>query len=117
LIPLVFGEAYRPAVAIIAIHVWGGVFVAMRAVLSKWIITEGLTAISLQTHAAGATLNVLANLALIPLYGGVGAAIATVISYAGASVLPLLFLRRARPILVMMLTAWTAPMRLLRLRK
>lgn len=111
LVPFVFGEAYRPAVAIIAIHVWGGVFVAMRAVLSKWIVTEGFSTISLQTHGTGAVLNVLANLVLIPAYGPIGAAVATVISYAGASVIPLVFVKRARPILVMMLTAWTAPLR------
>jgi Na+-driven multidrug efflux pump len=57
----------------------------MRALLSKWLIIEHLLKYSLVTQASGAILNVLLNFLLIPAYHGVGAAFATLISYAAAS--------------------------------
>jgi O-antigen/teichoic acid export membrane protein len=112
-VPLVFGERFVGAVPMLIVHVWGGVFVSMRAVLSKWIVTEGITMVSLVTHGVGAAINVGANLVLIPAYGGMGAAIATVISYATSSYLALFLWRATWPAARMMTAAWIAPVRLL----
>lgn len=110
-VPTLFGERYLPSVPMLVIHVWGGSFVAMRAVLSKWIVTEGFTTVSLVTHGLGAAANVAANLLLIPAYGGVGAAVATVFSYAVSSYLALFVWRRTWPVAWMMTKALTAPVR------
>jgi PST family polysaccharide transporter len=91
LVTMLYGEVYREAGGILAIHIWASLFIFMRAALSKWLIAEGLFIFSLVTHGLGAITNVLINLMLIPLYGGTGAAIATVISYAAASYLALFF--------------------------
>lgn len=80
-----FGPAYAATGPILAIHVWAGPFIFLGAVLSRWLIVEDRLRFSLVRHAAGAAVNVALNLVLIPPLGGVGAAIATLVSYATAS--------------------------------
>lgn len=84
-ITMLYGNAYQEAGIILSIHIWASVFIFMRAALSKWLIAEDLFIFSLVTHGLGAIVNALLNLFLIPNFGGIGAAIATLISYATAS--------------------------------
>jgi O-antigen/teichoic acid export membrane protein len=86
-IPVLFGEAYRDSALLLSIHVWAGAFVFMRALVSKWLIAEHLLKFSLISHGLGSVINITANYLLIPSFGGVGAAYATVLSYAVASYL------------------------------
>jgi O-antigen/teichoic acid export membrane protein len=97
LVPLV-GEEYRASVPIVLIHVWGGVFIAVRALASKWIIAEDMLRFSLVSQGMGAVINVILNVLLIPYWGGEGAAIATVISYLVAGYLIFYFSQRTKPI-------------------
>jgi PST family polysaccharide transporter len=113
LMATIYGESFRPAGSILAIHVWAGIFIFMRSLLSKWLIAEQLTRFSLFTHGLGAIVNIAANWALIPLYGGRGAAMATLVSYAMASWLALFMHRRTRDIGIMMVLAPLAPFRYL----
>src|SRR3546814_2306816 len=76
-IPLLYGPEYQPAALMLMIHIWASIFVFMRAVLSKWLIAEELYIFSLVTHGSAAIVNVAINIALIPKFGGVGAAVAT----------------------------------------
>jgi PST family polysaccharide transporter len=108
-----YGEDYVASANILSIHIWAGLFVFMRAALSKWLIAENLMAFSLVTHGAGAIINVLANFVLIPIYAGDGAAIATLISYATASWLSLFIYPKTRFIGTMMFKAIFAPYRVL----
>jgi len=85
LITLIYGESYRASAAILSIHIFASVFIFQRAVLSKWLIIEKLYKYSLVSNVAGAVINVLLNLVLIPKYHGIGAAWATLISYMVAS--------------------------------
>jgi len=84
-IGLLFGAEYADAGPILALHIWAGPFVFLGAVLSRWLIAEDLLKFSLARHGAGAAVNIGINLITIPLLGGLGAAIATLISYAVAS--------------------------------
>ncbi|MBT0587612.1 flippase [Alteromonas oceanisediminis] len=84
LVNLLFGPAFNGSALVLQLHVWAGVFIFVRALASKWLIAEHLLQFSLLSHGVGAVINVLLNLVLIPLYGGVGAAIATLVSYAVA---------------------------------
>ena len=59
----------------------GGWFIGMRALVSKWMLAEQLLVFSLVSHGLGAVVNVALNWVMIPWWGGMGAAIATVISY------------------------------------
>ena len=111
LIGFLFGAAYAAAAPILKLHIWAGVFVFMRAVLSRWLLAEDMLKFSLLTHAIGALLNVALNLLLIPRYGGSGAAMATIASYAAAGWGALYLAARTRPIGLMMAKALLLPLR------
>jgi len=92
-----FGDAYRPAVPLLIIHVMVLVPFAQWVVLERWALAEKLDALIMYFLVAGAILNVLLNLILIKRYGAIGAAVATILSQTAITyVAPLLF-RRSRP--------------------
>lgn len=80
LIKYTYGIDYIQSAQILNIHIWGSIFVFVRAQLSKWILAEELYIFSILTQGAGALVNVILNSILIPEYGALGAAWATVIS-------------------------------------
>jgi PST family polysaccharide transporter len=84
LVVLVFGREYAPAGLILSIHIWSAIFGFLGYVKEIWIATEELTGYAFIASLVGAAINIGLNLWLIPLYQGLGAAIATVISYAFA---------------------------------
>jgi PST family polysaccharide transporter len=85
IITILFGKSYEASAYILAIHIWASLFVFMGVGTSSWFIAEGLTQFALRRTIIGAITNVFLNIFLIPAYGGVGAAIATVISQAFAT--------------------------------
>ncbi len=87
LITELFGKGFVEAGKILAIHIWTSVFVFMGVATSPWFIAEGLTKLTFRRTVIGAGINIILNFILIPSYGGVGAAIATVVSQAFASFL------------------------------
>ena len=111
LVEWLFGPRFAASVPILQIHIWAGVFVFMRALLSRWLLAEDLLRFSLLTHLSGAAMNVALNLLLIPRYGALGAAVATVISYACAGWLALYLSPRTRPMGHMMARALLLPLR------
>lgn len=111
LVELLFGERYAASTPVLQIHVWAGVFIFMRALLSRWLMAEEMLQYSMVTHLTGAVMNVALNLVLIPRHGAVGAAVATVISYAGAGWLSLFLSARTRPMGWMMARSLLLPFR------
>ena len=107
-----FGSQYAGAAAILQIHIWGGVFIFQRAVASKWMIAENLFMFSFVSHGVGALLNIVLNLIMIPYWGALGSAVATVISYAGASYLFTFCSRRTWPMARMMTETMFLPLSL-----
>jgi O-antigen/teichoic acid export membrane protein len=85
LIVMLFGQAYQEAGQVLMIHVWASIFVFLGVASGKWFLTENLQKLALINTAVGATLNVLLNYELIPILGVIGAAYATLISYAAAA--------------------------------
>ncbi len=90
LVVWLFGSAYSDSAEIVLVHIWGAVFVFMRELFSKWLLAESFFTLSLLTQGLGAIANVGLNYFLIPIYGPLGAAYATVISYSVAGYLVLL---------------------------
>lgn len=84
---ILFGSEYSGAASILHIHIFACIFIYMRSLISKWLIAENFLVYSLVSHGAGAVVNVIVNLILIPKMGGEGAALATLISYFTASYL------------------------------
>jgi PST family polysaccharide transporter len=81
-----FGTAFKDAGPVLSIHIWASVFVFLGVASSKWFIIENLQKLTLTRTIWGAVANVAMNLVLIPKYGALGAAWATLISQAVASV-------------------------------
>ena len=111
LIALLFGAEYQNSASILTIHIWAGVFIFMRAAFSRWILIEGALMFSLITQGLGALANIGLNMLLIPRYGGEGAAMATLISYAIASYAALLVHKKTRPVFFMMTKSIFSPIR------
>ncbi len=111
-IPLLFGRAFAGASPILIIHIWSAVFVFMGALISRWTLGEELLRYHLMSQVFGASMNVGLNFMLIPHYGGTGAAIATLVSYAIASVGSLALLNTTRPMFMRCLLALTWPFRI-----
>lgn len=80
LIFLLFGESYQEAGQVLMIHVWSAVFVFLGVPFSKYLLVENLTRVDFQRTSLGAVSNVLLNVLLIPVYGIVGAAMATLLA-------------------------------------
>lgn len=98
LVLLLFGSAYGEATLILKIHVWAGVFVFLNNALWIWFIAEERQRIGNLRIVSGLALNIALNLYLIPLYGGAGAAVATLISRAFVGYLGLLLSHETRTI-------------------
>lgn len=82
IIGLIYGEAFGPAVPVLQISVWAAVFLLINVPNARLLLVDnrqgaaaGLTGISL-------TVNVVANLILIPVLGIMGAAVARVLASA-----------------------------------
>ena len=105
IISFIYGEDYHASAAILSIHIFATLFIFQRAILSKWLIAEGHYKFSLMSHGAGAISNIILNLLLIPTYGGIGAAWATLFSYMIASFLSLAFTSKTREFMLLMITA------------
>lgn len=86
LVGALYGPRYADAGPVLALHVWSALFVFLGLAQSCWTVNEGLVRLELARTVAGAASNVALNLVLIPPYGAVGAAAATVISYALSAV-------------------------------
>lgn len=80
IIHFLYTDKYQGAGDMLSIHIWSGIFVFLGSASSQYLLAEGYTMISFQRTALGAIINILLNLWLIPLYGGVGASIATLIA-------------------------------------
>ncbi|RJQ70882.1 MAG: flippase [Desulfobacteraceae bacterium] len=113
LIPFLYTDAYSSSASILIIHVWAGVFMFMRALFSKWVFLEDALIFSLISHCTGAAVNVSINFFLIPRFGGQGAAIATLISYAASSYFFLFFYSKTRPLAVKMTRSFILPFRII----
>lgn len=107
LVTLLFGEAYREAGPVLAIHVWAGIFVFVGVASGKWYVLENRQILSLQRAVLGAAVNVGLNILLIPRMGAAGAAWATLISYAVAAFFADMMSAVTRPVFRMKLrTLW-----------
>lgn len=112
IINTLYGKDYSSSIIILQIHIWAGVFIFLRAVLSKWLITEDLYKYSLISQLSGALSNFGLNLILIPSFGGIGAAVATVISYFVTSFLILAFFKDTKEIFHIFIKSFLLPIRL-----
>jgi PST family polysaccharide transporter len=104
-ISLFFGDSYRDSGPVLAVHIWAAVFVFLGVASSKWLLAENRQILSLQRTALGAAANIALNLLWIPTHGPLGAALATVVSYAIAAFFSDLIQKETRKIFLMKVDA------------
>lgn len=80
-ITILFGKDYNGAVPIVIIMVWSLLFTNLGVARSAFLVSENLIKTHTFTVVLGAITNVFLNIWLLPRYGGVGAAIASLVAY------------------------------------
>jgi len=75
-----FGEEYRSSFAPLALNIWAGVFVAQSYAKTIWDVSENLQFYRIISNSVAVFVNVIGNMLLIPVYGIIGAAMATLIT-------------------------------------
>jgi PST family polysaccharide transporter len=81
IVRVLYGAQFKQAGPVLAIHLWASVAVFLGVASSQYLLVEQLQKISFYRCLIGLICNILLNLILIPRFGAMGAAIATVISY------------------------------------
>lgn len=76
-----FGQEYQTAGLMLNILIWSGLFTNLGVARSSFLMTKNWAHLHTLSVAAGCIINVALNYMLIPSYGGIGAAIATCVSY------------------------------------
>ncbi len=106
LVTVLFGHPYAEAGSILAIHIWASVFVFLGVASSRWFLVENLQILSLQRTVMGAIINVFLNIIIIPKFGALGAAWATVIAQFSVGILLDALQKRTRTMFVMKIRAF-----------
>jgi polysaccharide transporter, PST family len=106
IIHILYSDRYSGAAPVLAVHIWASVFVFLGVAQSPWDISKNLLTLSLYRTIAGAIINAVMNLYLIPRYSAMGAAVATVVSYAISGVFANAFSERTRPIFYMQMKSF-----------
>jgi O-antigen/teichoic acid export membrane protein len=101
-----FEPAYASAAPVLALHVWGSVFVFLGVASTQVLIAEGLNKLTFVRTGFGAVINIVLNFILIPKMGMMGTAIATLIAYAATNFM-LLFIPQTRAQGLMVIKALT----------
>jgi len=98
IIKMLYGATFSESAIVLTIHVWAGLFVSLGLARGPWILAEGLVKYSFATTAIGAIINIVFNFYLIPMYGIIGAALATVVAQFFAAYIANVFYSRTRVI-------------------
>lgn len=85
IIKILLGAQYLPAAPVLTIYIWAGVPTFLGVASSQYLITENLTKFSFYRTLIGMVMNVILNFILIPAFGIIGSAFATLISYSFAT--------------------------------
>ena len=77
---LLYGDEYIQTASILCVAVWYVTFSYYGSVRNVWILAEGKQKYLFAINVTGAVANVFLNLVLIPIWGGIGAALASLVT-------------------------------------
>jgi O-antigen/teichoic acid export membrane protein len=98
---LLYGLEYKKTAEILSVQTWTAIFVYWGIFSNNWYIIENKQISLLYRTLLGAVINIILNYILIPIYGGVGAAWATLVAQAVSSLLFDLLARETRGLFMM----------------
>lgn len=96
IITFLYGDKYLESISILIIYVWSTMFVYLSNASTSYFLAENMQLHACMRLIFGAIINVVLNIYWIEQYGLVGAAYATLISYAFSSYFYNLFFKRTR---------------------
>lgn len=80
IVQTLYGDQYLSAIPVLRILVWYISFVFMGSIRNMWILAEDKQSIIWKLNLAGALINVIINMCLIPIWGAYGAAAASLVT-------------------------------------
>jgi O-antigen/teichoic acid export membrane protein len=81
LVRVLFGESYSGAGAILVVLSWANLFTSLEIARTAFLNAQNWNRVYLAMIVAGGALNIALNLVLIPRFGGLGAAVASLVAY------------------------------------
>lgn len=102
IIAVTYGSEYAAAAGVLMIHAWAAVFVFFNNTTWVWHIAENQQGLASVKVILGLILNVALNLVLIPRFGILGAAVATLVSRMFAAYVVNAFFKETRQLFFMM---------------
>lgn len=101
-----FGPAYAPAAAVLAIHTWIFALVSLNCCANQWLLDKGYFHCNMYQTLVGAAVNIALNLVLIPKLGIIGAAIASFAGQFASVIVMMAVLPKTRPLFRLQLASF-----------
>lgn len=101
-VPLMFGVEFEPSVWLLTVAIWSALFSFGRALIGRCLIADNRLGLSVLSQATGVLACVITNVWLFPVYGMLGAAVASVATYAISNWLVFFVFPATRPLAVML---------------
>jgi PST family polysaccharide transporter len=101
-----YGPNYAPAAAVLSIHAWIYVLVSLNCCGNQWLLDKGYFHCNMYQTLGGALMNIVLNLALIPKFGIIGAAIASFAGQFASVLLMVAVLPKTRPLFRLQLASF-----------
>ncbi len=107
LVRLLFGSGFLPATSMLVIHAWALIPFALGVARTQYLTIEGKLWANVPAVLVALLLNIVLNWLWIPVYGGLGAAWATLIAYSIAWVISTPLMKATRELGPLMLRGIT----------
>lgn len=96
IIRLLYGAQYKQTAQLLSVLIWSQPFIFLSTVFGAALVAKNLQSFLVIPPLSGAAISVILNSTLVPRFGALGAALASVVSYAVALVFVLMLFRKAR---------------------
>jgi O-antigen/teichoic acid export membrane protein len=80
IIAVIYSGKYSESADVLKIHIWASIFVFIGYAGTKWLVAENLEKLSFVFTLFGAVVNIVLNIIVIPRFGIIGAAWATLLA-------------------------------------
>lgn len=101
-ISLVYGSAYAPAGRVLRVLSFSAMFSTLNSLRDVYFLANGLNRYSFVFALLGAGVNILLNFLAIPLWGVMGAALATLLANVTTSIIAPILFHKTRPCAIML---------------
>lgn len=106
IILVIYGQQFIDSVYILTILIWSRIFSLIGSTRAIWLTVENLGKFQVIFVGIGALLNMGFNMLLIPQYGAIGAAVATLITEIISTFFAVLLFKQTRPLFKLIIEAF-----------